>query len=437
MNTLRLSVAVLVLATPIMLAAEPQWPQWRGPLGTGEAPGAKPPVEWSEVKNVRWKTPLPGLGHSTPVIAGDKVFVTTAVPVGEKLPPKFSGAPGAHDNLPVTQKHRFAVIALDRNSGKVLWDKTVAEALPHEGGHESGSLASGSPVTDGERVIAFFGSRGLHCLDLDGEILWQVGLGTMNSKHGHGEGSSPALHGDTIVINWDHEGQSFAAAYKKTSGKEIWKVRRDELTSWSSPIIVEHGGKPQAIISATTRIRSYDLASGKLIWECGGLSANVVATPVYADGVVYCGSSYNTRSMVAIKLDGAEGDITDGDQVLWRRIRRTPYVPSPLLYGESLYFLGHYQPVLTRLEAKSGDEPTGPFRLFGLRNLYASPVGADGRIYFCDLEGRTLVLSHEETPRPLQSNQLDDSFAASPALAGDELFLRGRKFLYCISQSAR
>ena len=141
--------------------------------------------------------------------------------------------------------------------------------------------------------------------------------------------------------------------------------------------------------------------------------------------------------MVAIKLDGAEGDITDGDQVLWRRIRRTPYVPSPLLYGESLYFLGHYQPVLTRLEAKSGDEPTGPFRLFGLRNLYASPVGADGRIYFCDLEGRTLVLSHEETPRPLQSNRLDDSFAASPALAGDELFLRGRKFLYCISQSAR
>jgi len=390
----------LDFATTTLAAAPPEWPQWRGPLGTGVAPDATPPLEWAEDKNIRWKTPLPGLGHSTPVVAGDKIFVTTAVPIGELLAPKFSDVPGAHDNLPVTQRHRFAVLAVGRLSGKILWDTTVTEALPHEGGHESGSLASGSPVTDGERVIAFFGSRGLYCLDLDGKLLWKADLGKMTSKHGHGEGSSPALHGDTVVVNWDHQGESFAAAYDKRSGKEIWKVTRDELTSWSSPIIVEHKGRAQAIISATTRIRSYDLADGKLIWECGGLSDNVVATPVYADGVVYCGSSYNTKAMLAIGLDGAAGDLTtSGDHILWSRIQRTPYVPSPLLYGDALYFLGHYQPMLTRLVAKTGEEPTGPLRLFGLRNLYASPAGADGRLYLTDLEGSTLVLSHAELDR--------------------------------------
>ena len=427
------AVAIALISATAAAAAAPEWPQWRGPLGTGVAPGAKPPLEWSEDKNVRWKTPLPGLGHSTPVIAGDKIFVTTAVPIGEPLPPKFSGVPGAHDNLPVTRRHRFAVLAIDRKSGKILWDKTVAEALPHEGGHESGSLASGSPVTDGERVIAFFGSRGLYCLDSEGEPMWKAELGKMTSKHGHGEGSSPALHGDTVVVNWDHQGQSFAAAYNKVTGKEIWKVTRDELTSWSSPIIVEHGGKSQVIISATTRIRSYDLADGKLIWECGGLSDNVVATPVYGDGIVYAGSSYNTRAMLAIKLDGAKGDLTSsGDNILWSRIKRTPYVPSPLLYGDALYFLGHYQAILTRVTATTGEEPTGPFRLFGMRNFYASPAGADGRLYLTDLDGSTLVLSHAETPKTLARNQLDDSFSASPAFVGDELFLRGRKHLYCI-----
>ena len=430
--------AILLLISATLSAAAPEWPQWRGPLGTGEAPDAKPTLEWSEQKNVRWKTPLPGLGHSTPVVAGDQIFLTTAVPVGEKLPPRFSGVPGAHDNLPVTQRHRFAVISINRSSGKIRWDKTVAEALPHEGGHESGSLASGSPVTDGERVIAFFGSQGLHCLDLEGKPVWKVDLGKMTSKHGHGEGSSPALHGDMVIVNWDHQGQSFVAAFDKRSGTERWKVTRDELTSWSSPIIVEHGGRAQVIISATTRIRSYDLADGTIIWECGGLSDNVVATPVYADGVVYCGSSYNTKAMLAIELEGAAGDLTKtGDHILWSRIQRTPYVPSPLLYGDALYFLGHYQPMLTRLVAKSGDEPTGPFRLFGLRNLYASPVAADGRIYLTDLEGTTLVLSADETPKTLARNQLDDSFAASPVLVGSEIYLRGRHHLYCISENPK
>ncbi|MFT4550887.1 MAG: outer membrane protein assembly factor BamB, partial [Verrucomicrobiales bacterium] len=180
MKSIQTSILLVTLNVVTAVAAPlPDWPSWRGPLGTGVAPHAKPVVEWSEEKNIRWKTPLPGLGHSTPVVAGDKIFVTTAVAIGEQSPPKYSGAPGAHDNLPITQHHRFAVLCIGRKSGKILWDRTLNEALPHEGGHESGSLASGSPVTDGERVIAFFGSRGLYSLDLEGKLQWKVDLGEM------------------------------------------------------------------------------------------------------------------------------------------------------------------------------------------------------------------------------------------------------------------
>src|SRR5207249_5283353 len=205
--------------------------------------------------------------------------------------------------------------------------QTVHRGLPHEAGHISASLASASPVTDGERVFASFGSYGLYCLDFDGRLLWEKNLGEMHSKHGHGEGSSPALHGETLVVNWDHEEQSFLVALDKRTGKQRWRVARPEDTSWATPIVVEHGGKVQVIVSGTNRIRGYDLASGEVIWECGGLSSNVVASPVAAGGVVYAGSSYDTRNLLAIRLDGAKGDITGTRQVIWSRRRGAPYVP--------------------------------------------------------------------------------------------------------------
>jgi outer membrane protein assembly factor BamB len=325
------------------------------------------------------------------------------------------------------------VLAINRGDGQIVWQRTIGEELPHEGGHYTGSLASNSAVTDGERLFAFFGSRGLHCFGFGGDLQWKLDLGQMHSKHAHGEGSSPALYGDTLVVNWDHEGQSFILALDKHSGKERWKVARAEVTSWATPIVVEHNGKPQVIVSGTERVRGYDLATGEVIWECGGLSHNVVASPVAGGGMVFVASSYDTRAIFAIRLDGAKGDITQTENVVWHRRERTPYVPSPLLYGDSLYFLRHYQGILTRVNAKTGEEPTGPFRLGGLRNLYASPVGAAGRLYFTDLDGVTLVMSNGEIPRLLARNELDDSFSASAALVEDELFLRGEKFLYCIA----
>lgn len=416
--------------------AEASWPQWRGPLATGEGPNADPPIEWDAEtgKNVAWKTAIPGKGHSTPVIWGDRIFLTTAIPVGEPLKePKYSGRPGAHDNLPITHRQRFAVICLDRNSGEILWQETVREGLPHEGGHDSGSLASASPITDGERVYAFFGSQGLFALDAEnGEVRWKTDFGRMHTKHGHGEGSSPILNSGILAVTWDHEAESFVAAFEAETGKEIWRAERNEVTSWATPIVVEHDGKRQLIVPGTTALRAYDLESGEVIWECGGLSNNVVASPIAADGIVVAGSSYEKQAMLAIRLDGAKGDITGTENVLWRRIRRTPYVPSPLLYDGSVFFFAHYQPILTRVDLKTGEETAGPFRLEGMQSLYASPVAASGRIYLTDLAGNTLVLTLDPEPKILGVNVLGEGVSASAAMVGGQLFLRGERHLYCL-----
>lgn len=439
---MRNSIGGLVVTCLLAVAADAErgagapndWPQWRGPLGTGVAPNAQPPVEWSETKNIRWKAAVPGKGHATPIVWGERIFLTTAMPYGEPVKPRMT-RPGAHDNLAMTQPHEFAVLALDRKDGKVLWQQSVHKELPHEAGHVSASQASASPVTDGEHVFAFFGSRGLYCLDTSGKLIWKKNLGEMHTKHGHGEGSSPALHGDTLIVNWDHEEQSFLVALEKRTGKQLWRVARDEDSSWATPIVVEQGGKAQVIVPGTNRLRGYDLVSGAVIWECGGLSPNIVASPVAAGGFVYAGSSYDTRNLLAIRLEGAKGDITGTKQVIWSRRKGTPYVPSPLLYGDSLYTLQHYQGVISRLDIKTGEDQGGPFRLQNITNVYASPVGAAGRVYVTSRDGITQVMSHgEETPKMLAQNRLDDTFSASAALAGRDLYLRGEKHLYCIAE---
>jgi len=411
-----------------------QWGQWRGPLGTGVAPKADPPVEWSETKNIRWKTKLPGLGHSSPVVWGGLVFVTTAeMTGGNKL---FSGVTpdGAHNNMNPLSDLRYAVLAIDRKSGALAWRQTVATRQPHESTHESATWASNSPVTDGEHVIAFFGSNGLYCLDTGGRLVWKKDFGDMRVKHGHGEGASPVLHGETVVVNWDHEGASFIVALAKRTGEELWRRSRDEITSWATPIVVTHNGQAQVVVSGTKRVRGYDIKTGAVIWEAGGLPGNIVASPVGADGMVFAAGSYEKQTLLAIRLAGAKGELTGTEQIVWRKNRRTPYVPSPLLYGGWLYYLRHYQGVLSRVNAKTGDEPSGPFRLGAVFNIYSSPVAAAGRIYVTDRNGKTLVISNDAEPRALALNELEDRFSASAALVGDAIFLRGEKFLYCIGE---
>ena len=435
-------IALAVLAALACLPAPAadatkQWAQWRGPSGTGVAPLADPPVEWSEERNVRWKTALPGLGHSSPVVWGDRVYVTTAVPFGEATatPDAHGDVDGAHDNVVSSRRQKFVVLAVDRDDGSIVWERTVREELPHESAHVTASWASASPVTDGKYVFAFFGSHGLYALDTGGNVVWELDLGDMQTLHGHGEGSSPALYRDTLVVNWDHQDGSFIVALDKKTGKQKWRVLRDEVTSWSTPLVVADGGSPQVIVAATGRVRSYDLKDGAAVWETAGLARNVVASPVAADGFVYVGNSYDRQAMLAIRLDGAAGDLTGTEAIAWTRDRDTPYVPSPVLYGDTLCFLEHNRAILSCLEAQSGRERLAPRRLADLGTVFASPVGAAGRLYVVDRDGAAAVVRLGGDYELLAVNRLDDSFSASPAVAGGDLLLRGERHLYCLSRA--
>jgi outer membrane protein assembly factor BamB len=342
---------------------------------------------------------------------------------------------GAHDNLAPERRQRFLVLALDARTGRTLWERAVSDEVPHEATHTTGSWASASPVTDGEVLIASFGSRGIFALDLDGSPLWQVDLGDMQIRHAHGEGSSPALHGDTVVVSWDHQGDSFVVALNRRTGEQRWRRSRDEITSWSSPRIVEHEGKAQVILAATKRVRSYDLETGETLWEVGGLSRNVVATPVATEGLAFVANSYDWRAMLAIRLS-ARGDLTGTPAVVWTRDRDTPYVPSPALADGMLCFIKHLQNVLTCVEAATGKVRFGPRRLPGVQGVFASPVIADGRIYVPGRNGVTSVVDLSEPYGTLATNRLDDSFSASPAVVDRAIFLRGEASLYRIEEPA-
>lgn len=414
------------------------WPQWRGPLGTGVAPQANPPIEWSEEQNIAWKAEIPGKGSATPVIWENMIFLQTAVPVGEAIQqeepdpstPRRRGPRG----IQPTRPQQFTVLALDRATGRTLWKKVVREQLPHEGTHPTGTWASASPITDGKRLYAYFGSQGLYCMDFEGNVLWEKDFGDMEKRLGFGEGASPALYGDKIVVTWDHQGPSFIVALDKETGEEIWRQEREEITSWSTPLIVEGGGKIQVVTSATNKIRSYDLKNGELIWEATGMTLNAIPTPVSDGERVYLMSGFRGNSLMAISLD-ARGDVTGTPSVIWSYDRDTSYTPSPLLYQGVLYFLKSNDGVLSTFEAATGKRVYGPVRLDGVPNVYASPVAAADRIYIAGRDGGTVVFQHGREFSLLATNELNDGFDASPVLVDNEIYLRGKRFLYRISEN--
>lgn len=427
-------LVMLSFVTNPVANSEKFWSQWRGPSATGVAPLANPPLEWSEEKNLRWKIEIPGKGSSSPIVWGDFVYATTAIPTGKNAAPTSESGGSRRRSIAATEVLQFVLLAISRHDGKVVWQRTAIEALPHEGTHPDGSWASNSPVTDGEHIIAFFGSRGLFCYDMNGKLIWQKDLGDMATRNGFGEGSSPALHGNTLVVNWDHEGQSFIVALDKRTGKELWKADRDEPSSWSTPLAVVHEGKPQVVVNATNRVRSYDLASGKLIWENTGTTANAIPSPVAAEDVVYVTGGFRGSALFAIRFAGATGDLSNSAAVVWEHDQDTPYVPSPLLYDGKLYFLKSNSGILSCFNAKTGEPHYSRQRLESIANIYASPVGAAGRVYLVGRDGTALVIKNSERFEVLATNKLEDSIDASPALVDNEIYLRGRKFLYCIAE---
>jgi outer membrane protein assembly factor BamB len=403
-------------------AAQRFWPEWRGPQRTGVSASAQPPTEWSETKNVRWKIELPGRGSASPIVWGDRLYVLTAVPAD-----RAAGAKGLH---------RFVVMAINRADGKVAWQHTAREELPHEGTHqEFGTLASPSALTDGEHLIASFESRGLYAYDLAGKPIWQKDLGDKRMRNEFGEGSTPAIYKDKLFVVWDHQGESFIAALNKRTGAEIWRTKRDEIDSWATPLVVETGGRAQVVTGAMRGVRAYDTETGEVVWQTSGLTMNPIPSPVAADGLVILMSGFRGNSLKAIRFGEAKGDITGTPAIAWTLDRDTPYVPSPLLYDGILYFLKSNNALMSALDAKTGKPHYQAQRIAELPgNVFASPVGAAGRVYVLGQDGTTVVLKHGPALETLATNKLDDRFDASPALVEREIYLRGYKSLYRISE---
>lgn len=434
-------VATRLMADGVADEGLKYWPQWRGPTWNGVASQADPPVTWSETENLQWKTAIEGRGHGTPIIWGDRIFLQTAIPLDKKMPiPGVSPAdtpnidPRPSESVTSWKAQRFAIVCINRSSGKLLWSRTVLEAMPHQGHHVKGGFASQSAVTDGERVYAYFGSFGLYCYDFDGRLVWKHDPKPLMMEAGFGEGSSPALYGDTLVIVADQERQSYVVAFDKRTGKEIWKQDRDEASNWSTPRIFTHAGRRQVVLNGET-VRSYDLATGELLWGCGGQSLGAIPMPAFGHGLVFATSGWRRDKLHAIKL-GQRGDLTDTKNVVWSLKRGTPYVPSPMLWGEEIYLLEDRR-FFSCLRATDGERHYLKHRLPGSLNFSASPVGAADRIYLLSEGGKTVVLQRGKEIKVLAINELDERFLASPAIVGNAIYLRGDKHLFCFAKPSR
>jgi len=437
-----ISLVLFVVATVSSLAQpgnvggaaqrERFWPQWRGPFATGVSRSATPPTEWSETKNIRWKVEIPGRGSSSPVIWGDRLFVLSAVPIGVE----GAAAHAPRGGIQPRDRYRFVVLAIDRRTGKTVWERTAREEQPHEASHgDNGTYASSSAITDGQRVFAWFESQGMFVYDMDGTLLWSKDLGDKKMRNQFGEGSTPALAGDRLVIVWDQitPGASFVVSLDAATGRELWRVARDEIDTWATPLVVEHDGRRQAIVPGKNKIRSYDLENGSIVWESQGVTMNPIPSPVVGDGMVFVTSGFQGNHLKAIRLAAAKGDITGTDAIAWTLNRDTPYVPSPLLYDGILYLLKTNSGILSAFDAKSGTPHYQLQRLEGLPEVFASPVGAGGRVYIAGRDGVVLVIRNAPKYEVVASNKLDDGFDASPALVDDAIYLRGYRNLYAIA----
>jgi len=424
------------------------WPQWRGPFFNGMARGDAP-TTWSDTSNIKWKTEIPGRGHSTPAIWGDRIFLTTAIPTGKPpaaappsdasqatpSQPQGGGQQRGQRNSGPLLEHRFDLLCLDRKTGKILWQRTAKVATPHEGFHRAyGSFASNSPVTDGKYVYASFGSRGIYAYDFDGKQIWQKDLGVqMKMRLAFGEGSAPLLAGNRLFLVFDHEAESFMVALDKRDGKELWRVARDERSSWSTPLAIDHDGRTEIVVSATNKVRSYDPETGKVLWESAGLGANAIPVPVYQNGMVYVMSGYRDPKLMAIKL-GRQGDLTGSDAIAWSHTRGLAYTASPVLYDNKLYVVTD-NGMVTAFNATTGEPFYAQTRLPKAYNLKASPIGANGKLYLATEDGDVVVMKMGEKFEVIATNHLTDQvFIATPVIAAGELFLRGQSTIFCISE---
>lgn len=433
----RLLVASAILLAAALLQAQPRdtssWPHWRGPSHTGVA-SANVPLTWSDTENIKWKVEIPGRGFSTPVVAGNRLFLTTAVPTGKKDAAPAAGGRGAGGGAGAGEEHRFEVLALDRASGKVLWQKTATTAVPHEGYHHLyGSFASNAPATDGERVYAFFGSRGLFVYDLDGKLLWQKDPGIkMAMRLAFGEGTGVVVHGGRVFLQYDHQQEGAILALNAADGKELWRAPRADNSSWSTPLVVEHNGARQLVVTADTKVKAYDVETGKVTWEVAGLGMNPIPQPIQFGDSVLVMSGYRNPRLMSVKL-GRTGDLTGTDAVTWESIRGTSYTGTPALHDGRLYVFSD-NGLLSIFNAKTGEAHVMQARLPKPYAVKASPLVVNDRVYLATEEGDVVVVKAASQLEVLATNTLTDhSFIASPIAVGNDLYLRSRTHLFRIS----
>ena len=416
------------------------WPQFRGPGSLGVADNPNLPERWSTHENVAWKVDVAGRGWSSPVVWGERVVVTTVVSDGEReLPKKGLYFGGERREIPKDTNH-WQVLCFDLKTGRELWRREAHGSPPPSGLHVKNTYASETPVTDGERLYAYFGNVGLFCYDLKGALLWSTNWPAVKTRNGWGSAASPVLHRDRLFVVNDNDEKSFVVALDTRTGRELWRQERDEKSNWATPFVWQNEKRTELVTCGTRRVRAYDL-DGNLLWEFGGMSSIVIPTPFVSAGLLFVGSGYvgdRVRPMFAVK-PGASGDIslkpgkTNNAFIAWYQPTAAPYNPSPLVYGRHLYVLFDFG-FLSCLDAMTGTEVYAKQRIRseGTASFTASPWAANGKIFALSEDGDTYVFQAGPEYRLLHKNPLDEMCMATPAIAGDRLLIRTFSKLYCL-----
>jgi outer membrane protein assembly factor BamB len=417
------------------------WPQWRGPGASGVSSEKNLPIEWSESKNVQWKTEIPGRGHSSPIIWGNKVFLTTSIegPVvaGAKAVTHIRrGQVYVHpDSVGGDHSYTIKILCLDRDSGKILWQKIAYEGPVYDDRHRKNTFASATPVTDGKYVWTLFDAEGVYCYDFDGKLVWKASLGKF-AKMGMGNGMSPVLYENLLILQCDQEdggSGSFITALDKLTGKEVWRVPRTQRKTWATPVLVRTAQRVELIASGAESTVSYDPATGKELWRSEGVISHAIPSAVTGHGMVFVsgGSSGQPKLAIAIRLGGT-GDLKGTPYVVWKYNKGTAYVPSPILYGDYLYLMTD-SGILTCLDAKTGEVKYEGGRVPVPATFTSSPVAFDGKILLTSEDGDTFIIKAGPGYEVLRTNSLGEPVFASIAISAGKLFIRGAKHLYCIA----
>ncbi len=436
-----LLIVSLPPSLPAVAADEVEyWPQWRGPGSQGISHEKNLPDEWSATKGVRWKTPIPGRGHSSPIIWDKKIFLTTSlegeIVAGAKPVQHIrKGQVFVHpDSMAGNRSHTLKTLCLDRDTGKILWERTSYAGTVYDDRHRKNTYASATPVTDGKYVYTFFDAEGLYCYDFDGRLIWKTSLGKI-AKMGLGNGISPVLYQNLLILQCDQEdgdtGASFIAAVDKLTGKEVWRTPREHRKTWATPLVVQADKRTELIASGAETVISYDPATGKEYWRCGGVRGHAIPSTVAGHWMVFVSAGYPSKRALGIRTGGA-GDLTNTPNLVWQYDKGTAYVPSPILYGDYLYLVSDAG-ILTCIEAKTGVVKYEGGRVPVPATFTASPIAFDGKILLTSEDGDTFVIQAGPTHSVLRTNSLGEPVFASPAVSAGMIFIRGEKNLYCIS----